>query len=73
MVCTRSRTVKGARRRQHALSLVLNVLVAKFEVWIAKNRSDQARVVMHEGELIFNGATAGVIMKLVGEWNRSRS
>ena len=46
---------------------------AKFEVWIAKNRSDQARVVMHEGELIFNGATAGVIMKLVGEWNRSRS
>src|SRR5262245_60308621 len=46
---------------------------ARFEVWIAKNRPDQARVVMNEGELVFNGVTAGVIMKLLGEWNSSRS
>jgi hypothetical protein len=45
----------------------------RFEVWIAKNRPDQAKVVMNEGELVFNGTTAGVIMELLREWNRTRS
>jgi hypothetical protein len=48
-----------------------DVAKARFEVWIAKNRRDQAKVVMNEGELIFNGTTAGVIMDLLREWKRA--
>jgi hypothetical protein len=44
---------------------------ARFEVWIAKNRPDQTRVVMPEGELAFNATTAGVIMELLREWRRA--
>jgi len=43
---------------------------ARFEVWIAKNRPDQARVVMNDGELIFNGTTASVLMGMLQDWKR---
>jgi hypothetical protein len=45
---------------------------AMFEVWIAKNRPDQANVVMNDGVLVFNGKTAPLIMDLVREWKNQR-
>ena len=45
---------------------------ARFEVWIAKNRHDEAAAVLRDGELVFNGATADVIMDLLREWNSAR-
>jgi hypothetical protein len=49
-----------------------DVAKARFEVWIAKNRQEQAAAVQRNGELVFNGTTAGVIMELLREWNRAR-
>ena len=45
---------------------------AMFEVWMARNRPEQASVVMKEGELVFNGSTAPVIMELVREWQKRK-
>jgi hypothetical protein len=44
---------------------------ARFTAWIQQRAPERAAAVTAEGKLVFNGATAGVIMDLVREWRRT--
>jgi hypothetical protein len=41
---------------------------ARFTEWIRINHPDRAETVLGEGQLLFNGTTAGTIMGLLREW-----
>ena len=43
-------------------------ITARFTAWILQNRPDRAATVLQDGDLVYNGRTAGAIMDLLREW-----